>query len=163
MERLTKRSSNGTGIYNTPSGDPVKWENNRHKVLQKLTDYEDLEEQSLLLKLPFKVGDTVYYISEGVIEPCTVEVIFLSDYIDNEGKHSNMAEIHYDRKDCPYVSTEIYFSDIGKTVFLTQNQAEEALNSLQSEVEEVCFGARKVKDSIPYGCVRERSANLDEQ
>lgn len=44
MERLTRRSANGTGIYATPSGEPVKWENNRHNVLQKLADYEDAEE-----------------------------------------------------------------------------------------------------------------------
>lgn len=45
MERLTRRSGNGTAIYNTPSGDPIKWENNRNEVLQKLAEYEDLEEQ----------------------------------------------------------------------------------------------------------------------
>lgn len=41
MERLTRRVKNGIAIYNTPSGDPVKWEHNRHKVLQKLAEYED--------------------------------------------------------------------------------------------------------------------------
>lgn len=54
MERLTRRSANGTGIYATPSGESVKWENNRHNVLQKLADYEDLEEQGRLVKLPCK-------------------------------------------------------------------------------------------------------------
>lgn len=44
MERLTRRSANGTGVYATPSGEPIEWENNRHNVLQKLADYEDLEE-----------------------------------------------------------------------------------------------------------------------
>lgn len=93
------------------------------------------DEQGLLLRLPCKVGDTVYYISEGFIEPCTVEVIFLADYIDKDGNKSYMAEIHFDREDCPYVSTEIYFTDIGKTVFLAQDEAEEALKKLnESEV-----------------------------
>ena len=32
----------------------------------KLKEYEDLEEQGLLLKLPCKVGDTVYRISDGL-------------------------------------------------------------------------------------------------
>lgn len=59
MERLTRRSANGTGIYATPSGEPVKWENNRHNVLQKLADYEDLEEQGRLVKLPC---NDVYFI-----------------------------------------------------------------------------------------------------
>ena len=59
MERLTRRSANGTGVYATPSGEPIEWENNRHNVLQKLADYEDLEEQGRLIKLPC---DKVYYI-----------------------------------------------------------------------------------------------------
>lgn len=49
MKRLTRRSENGTAIYNTPSGDPVKWENNRHEVLRKLAEYEDLEEQRCII------------------------------------------------------------------------------------------------------------------
>ena len=59
MERLTKRSENGTAVYNTPNGDPVKWENNRHKVLQKLAEYEDLEEQGNLLKDPQELKDNI--------------------------------------------------------------------------------------------------------
>ena len=64
MERLTKRNQNGLAIYNTPSGDPIKWENNRHKVLQRLAEYEDLEEQGKLPKFPCAVGDTVYVLAE---------------------------------------------------------------------------------------------------
>lgn len=30
-------------------------------------------------------------------------------------------------EDCPYVAKELYFTDIGKTVFLTKEQAEKAL------------------------------------
>ena len=59
MERLTRRSANGTGIYATPSGEPATRENNRHNVLQKLADYEYLEEQGRLVILPCK---DVYYI-----------------------------------------------------------------------------------------------------
>lgn len=77
--------------------------------------------------LPFEVTDTVYYILEGYIEPCTVGIIYLGDYADRDGKSSNMAEIRFEREDCPYVSTEIYFSDIGKTIFLTREEAEKAL------------------------------------
>lgn len=64
MSRLTKRAENGVAVYATPSGESVKWENNRHKVLQKLADYEDLEEQGLLLKLPCKVGDVIYEVDK---------------------------------------------------------------------------------------------------
>lgn len=99
----------------------------------KLAEYENLEEQGRIIKLPCKVGDTVYYISEGFVEPCTIEVIFLADYTDKNGNCSYMAEIHYDREDCPYVSTEIYFTDFGKTVFLTKEEAEAKLKELKGE------------------------------
>ena len=104
-----------------------------HTVVRKLAEYEDLEEQGLLLKLPCKVGDTVYYISNGFIEPCTVEVIFLADYTNKDGNCSYMAEIHFDREDCPYVSADIYFTDIGKTVLFTQAEAEQKLKEIKDE------------------------------
>lgn len=36
-------------------------------------------------------------------------------------------------KDCPYVSTEIYLTDIGRTVFLTKEEAEKALDVSELE------------------------------
>ena len=100
------------------------------KALNKLAKYEELDEQGKLLRLPCVVGDTVYEICEGFIEPCTVEVIFLADYKDKDGNPSYMMEIHYDREDCPQVLAEIYFTDIGKTVFLTKKEAENALQGM---------------------------------
>ena len=123
MERLTDRDMAGAIIDEADIQD----------VINKLYDYEEAEENGLLLRLPCKVGDTVYYISEGFIEPCTVETIFISDYTDKDGNYSYMAEIHFDREDCPYVSTEIYFTDIGKTVFLTQEEAEQKLKEMESD------------------------------
>ena len=110
------------------------WEHYQVRAwLKELKRYNDLEEQGLLLRLPCKAGDTLYYISEGFIEPCTVETIFISDYTDKDGNCSYMAEIHFDREDCPYVSTEIYFTNIGKTVFLTQAEAEQKLKEMESD------------------------------
>lgn len=130
MDRLTRcvGYQNGNQIYKT--NVDMRRIDAVDKLKNALGKYEDAEEQGLLLRLPFKIGDTVYYISEGFIEPCTVEIIFLADYTDKDGNCSYMAEIHYDREDCPYVSTEIYFTDIGKTVFLTQSEAEQKLNEL---------------------------------
>lgn len=105
-------------------------------VYRKLKEYEDLEEHGRLIKLPCKVGDRVYQINENFLEPCTVEVIFLADYKDKDGNFCNMAEIHYDRDDCPYVSTEMYFTDIGKTIFLTESEAEAKLKELRGEEDE---------------------------
>lgn len=87
MERLTRRSANGTGVYATPSGEPVEWENNRHNVLQKLADYEDLEEQGRLIKLPCKVGDTVYFIKDSeTIVKREADMIFIGVFWEEFGK-----------------------------------------------------------------------------
>ena len=56
MERLT------TGIYSFASR--IEDVENEYivKIQKKLAEYEDLEEQGKLLKLPVAVGDTVYVI-----------------------------------------------------------------------------------------------------
>lgn len=109
MERLTerKRNFNGTAMSKKSMIDREGYpavSDYASKVLTKLADYEDAEEQGLLLRLPCKVGDKVYQISENFIEQCTVETIFLGNYRDRNGNWCNMAEIYYDRYDCPYVS-----------------------------------------------------------
>lgn len=155
MERLTERSENGTAVYKTPSNELVKWNNNRHKVLQKLADYEDLEltpeqiremdriyseqakelgeyknaeKQGLLLKFPCKVGDSLYQptgeiISEfivGCIEVSTCHHLFFHTKLV---KGVNM-------------TGEIFSQDeIGKTVFLTRNQAKAALKEMEDKNE----------------------------
>ena len=45
--------------------------------VDKWRKYQQLDKHGRLIKLPCKVGDTVYQIFENFIEPCTVEVIFL--------------------------------------------------------------------------------------
>lgn len=149
MERLTideiiEHCDRKTGMYEKACdvkyletafmGNGIKeyWEHKQvAEYLRKLKEYKDLEEQGLLLRLPCKVGDKVYEISENFIEPCTVESIFLGNYRDRNGNWCNMAEIYYDRYDCPYVSTEIYFTDIGETVFLTKAEAEAKLAEME--------------------------------
>lgn len=126
MERLTRRSANGTGVYATPSREPVKWENNYHNVLQKLADYEDLEEQGFLLRLPCKLGDTIYSIAnDGKIYPvkATREVRIVNGVL------------HIICESCRY-SDLVSYDDIGKTIFLTKSEAEAKLKELRSRENE---------------------------
>lgn len=151
MERLTERTTDGIlvkedygkevlkTLYSCYGGKPNPHYTNCEEgycAMEKLADYEDAEEQGRLVKLPCKVGDKVYQISENFIEPCTVETIFLGNYTDRNGNCCNMAEIYYDRDDCPYVTAEIYFTDIGKTVFLTKSEAEAKLKELRGRENE---------------------------
>lgn len=144
MERLTRRSANGTGIYATPSGEPVKWENNRHNVLQKLADYEDAEEQGLLLRLLCKVGDPVYLIDRDennklkVYEGKWKRVSLVQT--SNDGSFNLCGEISYDIYDCFYNDGRIMKhgmyvgqerTKIGKVVFLTKEEAEAKLAEME--------------------------------
>lgn len=135
MERLTQKAPDSEMVWFNDKErlfEPCEMSAHQSRLaIAKLAAYEQAEEQGLLLRLPCKVGDTVYQISENFIEPCTVETIFLGNYKDRNGNYCNMAEIYYDRYDCPYTSDEIYFTDIGKTVFLTQEEAEARLAEME--------------------------------
>jgi len=120
MERLTRRSANGTGVYATPSGEAIEWENNRHNVLQKLAYYEDLEEQGRLVALPCKVGDTVYNTTwwDDVQEKVKVAG---KTYYRTVHKHK-VSKSTFDYSD---------IKEFGKTVFLTKSEAEARLKELR--------------------------------
>lgn len=66
MERLTDK------ITNIENGNVLAYRLKREfdslKGIQKLGAYEDAEEQGLLLRLPFKIGQKVYYIYESCID-----------------------------------------------------------------------------------------------
>lgn len=138
MERLTGRSANGTAIYSKPSRDTVKWWNNRRDVLCKLAEYEDLEEQGLLLRLPCKVGDTVYRICpkcdndhDGSCKNCAWEG---TAGMKGCTVYGLWRDGQYPPDKCtivPYKVTWNYvpnlLHNIGKTVFLTREEVEAAL------------------------------------
>lgn len=130
MERLTRRSANGTGVYATPSGEPIEWENNRHNVLQKLADYEDLEEQGRLIKLTCNRGDKIYFIKSAFSMahfPIEAKITSICGVdCDNDVMYSSITE--YNKIDRRFKS-----SDIGKTVFLTKSEAEAKLKELRCD------------------------------
>lgn len=97
MERLTYMSNNDVRIKT----------NSVEKLARKLAEYEDLEEQGLLLRLPCKVGDSIYSVIEDDLT--IIELKFSLDF---------------------YVRRK---NDIGKTVFLTQAEAEQKLKEMESD------------------------------
>lgn len=111
-----------------------RWESEEYKgkAVDKLAEYEDLEEQKRLLKLPCAVGDKVYHLctlKSGETEMIEMKVGCVEPYgaIRN---HKGVCEIWnvYAETDC----TKAYFrfSDFNKTVFLTREEAEAALKEL---------------------------------
>ena len=91
-------------------------------AFEKLAEYEDLEEQGLLLRLPCKIGDIVYAIDGKNIQTLEAK----DDIALISGKVCIFAEnCHY----ADYISYDM----IGKTVFLTQAEAEQKLKEKESD------------------------------
>ena len=106
------------------------------KAYFKLKDYEDLEEQGRLIKLPCKVGDTVYV--NGVLGCGEAERyrVIRVDYHSTLGTGKN--EFYIEALLCTDPDSSIGFYDkwFGKTVFLTKSEAEAKLKELRGEADE---------------------------
>jgi hypothetical protein len=98
------------------------------KVYFKLKDYEDLEEQGRLVKLPCNRGDKIYFIKSAFsmahfpIEARITSICGID--CDSDVMYSSITE--YNKIDRRFKS-----SDIGKTVFLTKSEAEAKLKELR--------------------------------
>lgn len=125
MERLTERERNvdGTGVAREEITDGLL-KPFADKILTKLADYEDLEEQGLLMRLPCKVGDIMFRINKGAKNP----VIELTVTQINITRRSYNLEV-IDR-DCGELMC--FKNDIGKTVFLTRKEAEKKLEEFRN-------------------------------
>lgn len=79
MERLTQTSNSG-GVAFTFDLDITCQPSEARKILNlatKLKEYEDLEEQDRLVKLPCKVGDTVWQIMVVGAQGKILNMVFL--------------------------------------------------------------------------------------
>lgn len=85
---------------------------------EELKRLKELEKQGLLIKLPCNEGDTIYVLEpNGNIQECKVYNITTNIYANNN-------------KDNPYwKGFEIKDNLFGKTVFLTREEAEKALEA----------------------------------
>lgn len=126
MGRLTRKHESGEFYiprrYKDENGNNIVPSN--QTAIDKLAHYEDLEEQGRLIELPCAVGDTVYFVDEygiGGVKEYEVGCIVLKGNAD------------YSRR----LWQDVYggelgnFEDIGKTVFLTKEEAEKKLQELK--------------------------------
>ena len=98
------------------------------EMVKKLADYEDAEEQRLFLRLPCKVGDTIFYLNRKLI----LEYKVTGFAVDRTGAWLVYVEHYADKKDKTY-GYNFDVGKIGKTVFLTKEEAEQALKDMESE------------------------------
>lgn len=126
MNRLTKRTTCGAAnlaypescYFKSGAKDQIAVSAYRQQAIDRLAEYEDMEEQGLLVRLPCKIGATVYRFqryfndatlkSEIKIKPCEVESVSIESLMTTD-------------------HVFLLFSDFGKTVFFTREEAEKAL------------------------------------
>lgn len=114
MSRLTKCNKNRIecNIWHCPEDCNTCGMFN--DIRKKLSHYEDLKEQGLLLELPCKVGDTVWLVVHN--------------------------ELHFWNEDPEYFIAESKFSlpyleQMGQRIFLTKEEAEAKLKELREGAE----------------------------
>lgn len=114
-------------LETTVMNNPIKgyWEHKQvAEYLRKLKAYENLEEQGRLVKLPCKVGDTVYAIGFDN-KPIIYESVILSILITEK-------EIVFNVKVDEFgINSQLKQSMFGRTVFLTEPEAEAKLKELR--------------------------------
>lgn len=132
MERLTerKRNFNGTAISKKSMIDREGYptvSDYASKVLTKLAAYEDAEEQGRLLRLPCKVGDTVYAFlsTNNYFIECQINKIELKPTLYGNIRYF-LEQIGH--RGCLY---RYFEDDFGKTVFLTKEEAESKLAEME--------------------------------
>ena len=141
MERLTKRESANVGgreyvLCNYKKEDcndscmyrRCKWD---EKTLRKLKEYEDAEEQGLLLRLPVPEGAVVYtlsYIYECKFDYDCKEFDAYKCEEDIPCKHQYKV---YRVKETKFQKQMLAM--LGETVFLTKEEAEQALARMEGE------------------------------
>ena len=135
MERLTER-------YDiTPDGESDIWvkQHDYISAARKLCDYEDLEEQGLLVRLPCKVGDDVYIIPS----PTVYRLNIINGYEKlNKICHQHVGTIVITAGHWYATSHEEYgvynekvLNDIafGTTWFLTREEAAKKLEEMKND------------------------------
>lgn len=120
MSRLTARNENGFAYLVNVKPNEQEVDSPHKNTLkcildcfERLTQYEEAEEQGRLLVLPCKVGDTVYSIHTLL----------------SSGKKV-IAEV---RVDLFFIVLSVCEGRFGKTVFLTRPEAEAALKGAEHE------------------------------
>ena len=112
MERLTER-------YDiTPDGESDVWvkQHDYISAARKLCDYEDLEEQGLLVRLPCPIGTTVWDI-------CGMDI--------RENVLSGI-ECGKDGKQFLWANHDEWIGELNDLVFLTREEAERKLEEMKN-------------------------------
>lgn len=92
-------------------------------MIKKLATYEDLEEQGLLVRLPVKIGDTLYCIDNGIVELLIV----------NSFRIYNFNRIEIDFENASGFTLCTFSGELDEGYFLNREEAEKKLEEIQND------------------------------
>lgn len=130
MERLTERTSEGQTIPKT----------DMKKCMERLAEYEELEERGLLLRLPCKVGDILYAVSYKI--KCKATGKYMDDnfdcgYCDTWCKPKPKYYIEEHLATLPVIANLIEYKDNPSpeefSTYLTREEAEQELARMKQK------------------------------
>jgi hypothetical protein len=108
------------------------------ELREKLKRYEDAEEQGLLLRLPCKVGDTVYVVTSpfNVFDDIEYDENMKDEvyeaYVSSVSFYESGEQYRiYAKVTNHFIGAYFRKCDFGKTVFLTKNEAEAKLAEME--------------------------------
>lgn len=109
-------------------------------VYRKLKDYEDLEEQGRLVILPCKVGDTVYVVTSpfNVFDDIEYDENMKDEvyesYVSSTTFYKSGEQYRiYAKATNHFIGAYFRECDFGKTVFLTESEAEAKLKEMEKK------------------------------
>lgn len=99
-----------------------------YEEANKWQEYKDLEEQGLLVKLPCKIGDTVYRVNAGAKQPIILMTVSEIHFLC----YKNERTVRFDAIGKEDMGESCYrLEDIGRIVFLTREEAEKKLEEMR--------------------------------
>jgi len=152
-EKLNRTLRNASPYINENCIKCVEEHEQLAKWLEQLKEYEDLEEQGRLIKLPCKVGDTYYSIevNTGSCEECVhfQRGYYCDDWCTNNNVRDDNGDMlinpqysdkafcknhFYEINKCCFDNVDDIFNlrkCLGKTIFLTKSEAEQKLKEME--------------------------------
>ena len=120
--RLTRRTKEGKALL---KDDTIYLSD----VINKCAEYEDLEEQGMLLRLPCGYNEELYWIANGYVQ----KVWFKGIRCDKGYKPQIIARYIDGSTLNPKETPITLLENIGKTVFFAKEEAEQALKRMEKE------------------------------
>lgn len=147
MERLTKRyideddGRKSIGAYTGCIVPEIWFEGEReYRVLDKLATYEDLEEQGLLVRLPCKVGDTVWVVTSPInvfgYDECDEDAEYevYESFLSSVSYYASGEQFRiYAKVTNSFIAAYFRECDFGESIFLTREDAEKKLEEIQND------------------------------